>query len=541
MKTGKGIAARPLGRVAAIVIAASLASARIDAAPVAASGAEPGDSSTRSDERFDIVEFRVLGNSVLPVRAIEAAVYSHLGPGRSFADVEAARGALEAAYHDAGFGTVFVDIPEQKVDDGVVRLRATEGRLHAVRLAGAHYFSGRQVRAQLPAATPDSVPSIPALQAELAAVNSQTPDRTVVPVLKAGPEPGTVDLDLNVEDHLPLHLTAELNNQYSADTKPLRASLTADYSNLFGRLDDLSAQYQSSPQQSRDVGVLAVSYGRRLDGGDRLSFSYINSTSQVASIGALDVLGKGHMFGLHFDHAIVADAGRIESVSIGFDYKRFDQTVNAGLGTTIPTPIAYGLASATFLGSVLGPQRTWSWSTGAALVLRGVGSPPTNFDDKCFNCRQTEFALRGEGSVTQSLGASFALVARAAGQFAVDPLVSNEQFLIGGAQSVRGYYEAEDLGDVGYRGTLELRGPSLLGGAAAHVRPFIFGDRGRIRFLAPLPGQAPAALLASAGAGIDFDWTHYLTGNLTWAHALEAGARTESGASRWLFTVRSTW
>jgi hemolysin activation/secretion protein len=539
MKTGKGKSARHRGRSVAGLLAALLAATRLVAAQPAP--AATGETAARAEERFDIAEFRVLGNSVLPVRAIEDAVYAHLGPQRSFADVEAAREALETAYHDAGFGTVFVDIPEQKVDDGVVRLRATEGRVHAVRLAGAHYFSGRQIRAQLPAATPDSVPSIPALQAELAAVNAQTPDRAVVPVLKAGPVPGTVDLDLNVEDHLPLHLTAEVNNQYSADTKPLRASLTVDYSNLFGRLDDFSAQYQYSPQQPSDVGVLAVSYARRLEGGDRLAFSYINSSSDVASVGALDVLGKGHMFGLRLEHAVVAQAGRIESVSLGFDYKKFDQTVNAGLGTTIPTPITYGLASASFLGTLIGPQRTWSWSAGAALVLRGIGSAPTNFDDKCFECRQTEFALRGDGSVIQALGGGFAFVARAAGQFAVDPLVSNEQFLIGGAQSVRGYFEAEELGDVGWRGSLELRGPGLPRGSAAHVRPFVFGDRGRIRFLAPLPGQTPSVMLASVGAGIDLDWTHYLTGNLTWARALEPGARTLSGASRWMFTVRSSW
>jgi hemolysin activation/secretion protein len=494
-----------------------------------------------AEERFDVAEIRVLGNSVLPVRAIESAVYPHLGPARSFQDIEAARAALEAAYHDAGFGTVFVDIPEQKVDDGIVRLRALEGRLHAVRLSGAKYFSGRQIRAAIPSATPEAVPSVPALQAELAAVNAMSADRSVVPVLKAGPVPGTVDLDLNVEDHLPLHVTSELNNQYSADTEPLRASIAADFSNLFGRFDDLSAQYQFSPQRTRDVGVLAVSLAHRFDADDRLTASYINSTSSVASVGALDVIGKGHLFGLHFDRTLIATPALLESLTFGLDYKRFDQTVNAGLGTSIPTPIAYGLASVAFLGTIVGRERLWNWSTSAGLVLRGVGSGPTNFDDKCFGCRQSEFLVRADGAVSQPLGAGYSLVVRAAGQLAVDPLVSNEQFLIGGAQTVRGYYEAEELGDVGYRGSFEVHAPNLFGARAFRLRPFVFGDRGRIRYLAPLPNQPTAAHLASAGAGFDLDWTRLLTANLTWAHVLDGGARTPSGASRWLFTVKSTW
>jgi hemolysin activation/secretion protein len=500
-----------------------------------------------AESRFEIAEFRVLGNTVLPVRVVEAAVYSHLGPERSFEDIEAARAALETAYHDAGFGTVFVDIPEQRVDDGIVRLRATEGKLNSVRVVGLKYFSGRQIRAEIPSATEGAVPSVPALQTQLATVNAETPDRTVVPVLKAGPEPGTVDLDLNVEDHLPLHLSAEVNNQYSDDTKPLRAIVSADYSNLFGRLDDLSAQYQTSPQDTKNVGVLALTYAHRFAAGDHLTFSYIDSSSNVATVGALDVLGAGHMFGLHYDDPLVARPGLLETFNIGFDYKRFEQTVNAGLGATVPSPVSYGLLSGAYQGTVIAPTRIWTWDASAGLILRGIGSDPTDFANKCYSCRQNEADLRADGSLTQQLGRGFTMVLKAATQLAVDPLVSNEQFLLGGVNSVRGYYEAEDLGDLGYRGSIEFHAPNVFGARAIHLRPFVFGDGGRLRFLAPLPGEATAVHLASFGAGFDFEWTRMLTGNLVWARALDPGnvstptAGTLANSSRVLFSVKSTW
>ena len=79
--------------------------------------------------RFNIFEFRVLGNSTLPAPIVEAAVYPFLGEQRTFSSVEQARDALVAAYRAAGLGTVLVDIPEQTVDDGVVRLQVTEGRI----------------------------------------------------------------------------------------------------------------------------------------------------------------------------------------------------------------------------------------------------------------------------------------------------------------------------------------------------------------------------------------------------------------------------
>src|SRR5687767_634871 len=46
-----------------------------------------------------IREYRVLGAKTLPSLQVEEAVYPFLGPGRTFADVDQARSALEKAYH----------------------------------------------------------------------------------------------------------------------------------------------------------------------------------------------------------------------------------------------------------------------------------------------------------------------------------------------------------------------------------------------------------------------------------------------------------
>ena len=117
---------------------------------------------------FDVYEYRVLGNTVLPAREIEATVYPLLGPGKRLADVEKARDALVATYRKAGFGTVLVDIPEQSVDDGVVRLQVTEGKVGRVEVRGARFFSTREIKQELPAVQPDSVPKLPEFQAQLA-------------------------------------------------------------------------------------------------------------------------------------------------------------------------------------------------------------------------------------------------------------------------------------------------------------------------------------------------------------------------------------
>src|SRR5262245_52566482 len=74
----------------------------------------PAAGAVEPQVRFDILEFRIEGNTVLSVPVIEQVVTPFLGPGRTMADVEAARAALEKAYQGTGWLTVFVDVPEQR-------------------------------------------------------------------------------------------------------------------------------------------------------------------------------------------------------------------------------------------------------------------------------------------------------------------------------------------------------------------------------------------------------------------------------------------
>src|ERR1700737_1940917 len=94
----------------AAVVFATLALAFLSGrAACAADAAE----AAKTEQHFDVQEYRVLGNTVLTGRDIERLLYPLLGLNKTLTDVESARTALEALYHDRGYGTVFVDIPPQ--------------------------------------------------------------------------------------------------------------------------------------------------------------------------------------------------------------------------------------------------------------------------------------------------------------------------------------------------------------------------------------------------------------------------------------------
>jgi hemolysin activation/secretion protein len=61
----------------------------------------------------------------------------------------------------------------------------------------------------------------------------------------------------------------------------------------------------------------------------------------------------------------------------------------------------------------------------------------------------------------EKLFGDWTLVCRAGGQWASAPLISNEQFALGGTSGVRGYQEGENYGDTGWRVLFDLRAPPL--------------------------------------------------------------------------------
>lgn len=501
---------------------------------------------------FAIGEFRVLGNTVLEPIDIERAVYPFLGPDRSFADVEQARAAVEAAYRAHDYGTVFVDIPEQDVSDGVVRLKVTEGRLRVARIEGAKYFSQNKLLAQIPAAKAGTIPKLGELQREIGEVNNQSADRSVVPVLKAGPVPGTVDLALKVDDHLPLHGGVELDNQYTVGTTRLRASVNIDYANLFNELDDLSLMYQTSPQKTSQVGVYVATYTTRpFAGGIKGSLTYVHSSSDVPTVGALGVLGKGNIFSGRITIPVAFSAETTQSVFVGADYKDFSQVIVIDPQTESSTPIPYLNFTAGFSGVWRAPTRTWLLTSSVNLGVRGLVNSAETFENKRYLASPNYFYLRDDASVTQTLPANFALRLRLAGQYTLDPLITNENFAIAGADGVRGYLESEVLGDSALKGTLQLDTPTWQPAGWFGGKLFAFYDAGGIHTLSPLAGQPSHVFLKSVGGGLDLVGFSALTGSLTWAHALANGSSegtisapayiTRQGESRLLFTVRGSF
>ena len=487
-----------------------------------------------------IKEYRVRGNHRLSRIEVEEAVYPYLGPGRSVGDVEQARSALERLIQSKGFQTVAVQIPEQDPTGGTIYLQIVEGTVGRLRVRDARYSLPSRIKAGVPSLAEGSVPNFNQVSPEIVALN-QAPDRRVTPSLKAGVIPGTVDVDLKVEDTLPLHASLELNNRYSINTPPLRLDATASYNNLWQLNHTIGGSVQFSPQDPDKVQIYSGYYVARIPGWSAVSFVVqgVKQESNVNTLGDIDVAGRGDVEGLRAIISLPGQADFYHSVTLGFDHKHFDQDITIA-GKTVPTPVTYYPFSLNYAATWAPKGSVTTADVGLTFAVRELGSDTAEFDLNRFKANGNFVSIRGDLSHQRDLPGGFQVFAKLQGQVADQPLVNSEQFAGGGLGTVRGYLEAEVLGDDGIAATVELRSPNVLptrGTPSNEWRFYLFAEVGYYSLRSPLPQQTGSFELGSIGLGTRVHWHDHFNGSLDLALPLTSESATDAFDPRATFRV----
>jgi hemolysin activation/secretion protein len=488
---------------------------------------------------FDIFNYQVDGNSVLDVELVEMAVYPYLGPGKRIEDVEKARQALEAAYRGKGYPTVVVDIPEQDVQAGIVKLKVVEGSVEYLDVTGARYYSQGKILEGIPALAKGKVPYMPAVQAQMVSLAKESPDRVITPVFRAGSTPGKTEVELKVKDEFPLHASVEINGRNTEDTTRTRLVSSIRYDNLWQKFHSASLQYQVSPQNSDEVQVWSGTYVMPTGWKDSRLAMYgigISSNTELgATVGGTAVVGTGDIFGFRFIKPLPEYKSLLHSVVVGLDYKNFDQSVTLVGEDTGSTPIDYMPLVVSYDGTIRGETFTTTLATAGHLGIRGIGSNTQQFDEKRLGARPDFFYFTTEFKHQHELPYDLLAVTRAGGQISDQPLISNEQYAVGGMQSVRGYYQTQQLGDSGVNLSFELQSPRLLPAeweTVDYLRALTFFDWGYLWVEDPLPTNPSYYHLASTGVGLRSQIMKHFIGELDWGYPFNRQGTVTRGHQR---------
>jgi hemolysin activation/secretion protein len=507
---------------------------------LAASCILASNGAAQDSPRFYIRQYRVDGAKLLKSLDIEEAVYPFLGPGRTPDDVEKARQTLEKAYHDKGFQTVSVIVPQQDPRRGVIRIEVSEGKLGHLRVNGAKWFLPSRIKREIPSLAEGTVPNLTQVGREMVAVN-RLPDRRITPELRSGMEPGTVDIDLNVEDEFPLHGSFELNNRYSADTTKTRFNGSLSYGNLFQLGHTLGLSFQIAPENIDDAKVLSGYYLARISDNLSLMVQGTKQNSDVSTITGAAVGGNGETIGARIMVDLPNTQNFYQTFSFGIDYKNYSEDIVIG-PDTISSPIEYYPLSTSYYARWSADKYFTDFNAALTMHLRGMGSSETEFANKRYGASGAFCTFRADASHTRDIVGDNQVFVKIQGQISGQSLINNEQIAGGGLSSVRGYLEATSLGDSGVFTTLEVRSPTLIGKGDTSPTPqnewrfHGFAEGGVVDSNDTLPGQDSTFWFGSVGLGTRIKIAEHYNGSLDLAFPLVEQLNAEVGSS--LLTFR---
>jgi hemolysin activation/secretion protein len=190
------------------------------------------------------------------------------------------------------------------------------------------------------------------------------------------------------------------------------------------------------------------------------------------------------------------------------DYKDFDEDVNfSDSGQDgLKTPIKYLPLLFSYSATRSDATGKTQFSLGLNMAIRNLVTNQREFEIKRYKARGDYLYVTAGVERTQKLPLGMSLFAKLDGQIASQPLISNEQYIAGGMESVRGYQESELSGDHALHGTLELNLPELSGLLGLEDKfkgtPYLFCDIAELWTSDPLPGEEKYKGLQGVGAGI---------------------------------------
>lgn len=457
--------------------------------------------------KVPIKKIIVSGNSLITSQEISAVTSPYEGKSISYQDSFKIAAAITQVYRKAGYFLAYAYVPYQRITNGVLQINVVEGKLGSVRVEGNKAYSTAFIMWNFKPAMQGGTLQYDRLQRAIMLLNENT-DLSVKSVLLPGKTPGTTDIVLKVEDKTPNHISGDYNNFGTLSGGQNQPNATFAFGNLIGQGDNLTlnAMYPM-PNSKTTLGtpIFSANYSVPLDNkGLKLTAAYSSADVRLgASLDVLNVVGNTNVTSLGVTRALARADTHSSNLTATFNDKN---SHNFQLGA---------LSTVYFVRDVaLGYNATWLSGSGSnsfsSTVTQGLGNMLGGSGSPCPLCTTSPGTDPASNTFTklgwtlsrvQSLGGGYLVILKAGGQFAFNNLVTSEQFLIGGPESVRGYRAAELSGDSGENGTVEFRFP-LLTKPKSNLAFSLFMDTGRINNHYSTAGTAGTRHLTGGGCGI---------------------------------------
>lgn len=400
--------------------------------------------------RVTLHEIRIDGVTVFTSGQLRAQTDAYLGREITGSDIFALARALTAYYRNAGYILSLVVVPPQSLGEGVLTLRAIEGYIAKVYIEGDSRVSSElalmaeKVRASRP------------LQAQVLEryllIANEFPGVQLRSVLSPSQTPGATDLTL-IARVKPVEGFASVDNYGSRYMGPNQLTLGVSGNQLLGVNDQW--RYIGVGTGGTEMAYHQLSYSQTLNGeGIKAGVSVSQARTQPGdTLRVYDVRGRSETVSLSLGYPLLRTRNQSLLTRLVYDTTDIDSDINGSRRTE--DRIRALRAGLTWLLY----DRYDGQNTLEVDLSQGVGGTTQGDSLKSREGANGMFSkLVFDYTRVQPLSARWALTLGVGGQWTGDtPLLSSEQFALGGRRYGRAYDAAELVGDRGLAVRLEPR------------------------------------------------------------------------------------
>ncbi len=453
-----------------------------------------------------VKKVEIIGSTILTSDEISAIAKTLEGQQVTSEQIDKAAQSVSQIYAERGYLTSQAVVDSTKVVNGTVTIKVIEGRVEKIEILGLTNTNPDYVRSrmQLGTGTPLNTAK---LEDQLRLLRADPIFSDIEASLKSGSQPDSSILVVTVKEAKQFGGFASIDNFSPPAVGSERYGGGLFFRNLTGNGDTIAASYYGTTTGGSNQYDLSYNIPLNpMNGTLSLRYSPSNYRITQAPFDLLNIRGNSNLFDLNFRQPLVRSSVEEFALSIGYSYQKGqtfafnDLATPFGLGpepdgTTRTSVIKFGQDYT--LRDVAG---AWSlrsqFSLGTGLFgSTNVATPSGSF-----------LSWLGQIQRVQSLGTDSLLIGALDLQLSADPLLSSQQFTIGGGQSLRGFRQNARSGDNGIRFSIENRFVALrndLGTTLLQVIPFL--DAGAIWNHPNNPNTLPSQnFLAGGGIGLLF-------------------------------------
>ncbi|MEM8806781.1 MAG: ShlB/FhaC/HecB family hemolysin secretion/activation protein [Cyanobacteria bacterium P01_G01_bin.38] len=420
------------------------------------------DSPTPGDAAFFVNEIEVVGSTAFSQEDFAEILDRYRGREVSFAELLELRSEITQFYVDRGFVTSGAFIPPQTVEDDIVKVQVIEGELEDIVIRGTHRLSPAYVRSRigLVASPPLNVDE---LLEGLQRLQIDPLIETISADLQAGVRPGTSLLVIELTEADSFAVTGDIANRRSPNIGGVERQISVSENNLLGIGDQIVLEYSDTDGS----GGVDLSYTVPLSPNNdtlQLRGGFSNSRVIDSVFSVLDISSDSYYADLTYRHPFIESP--TEELAAGLTFSYQENQTSLGIDDIGPFPLSPG-ADDNGITSVTALRFFQEWTQRSpkhVLALRSqfnLGVDWLGATDNDAAPDSEFFSWRGQGQWVQLLGKDALFFLRGDVQIATDAMLSQEQFGVGGQQSVRGYRQDTLLRDSGALLSAELRFPVL--------------------------------------------------------------------------------